>query len=117
MLQAAHAAMFFWGIVGTPNNYAHAAQLLAHVYALHHLAKSANFYVDKSNAFFRAAHNEPWEIAFTLLVNANVAHVSGKAAQHKQLYEQAQVCITNLLDPEDQKILQVSFASVPKPQD
>ena len=34
MLKAAHAAMYFWKIVGTPSNHAHAAQLLAHVYAL-----------------------------------------------------------------------------------
>ncbi|MBS1200558.1 MAG: hypothetical protein H6R27_1236, partial [Proteobacteria bacterium] len=33
MLQAAHAAMYFWKVVGNGNNKAHAAQLLAHVYA------------------------------------------------------------------------------------
>ena len=115
MLQAAHAAMFFWKIVGTPNNHAHAAQLLAHVYALQHLPKPANFYLDKSNAFFEAAQNEPWEKAFTSLVNANVAYVSGKNVEHKSFYDKAQTSIANLGDPEDQKILQVSFASIPKP--
>src|SRR5579872_4224665 len=34
MLQAAHAAMYFWKIVGNARNRAHAAQLVAHVYAL-----------------------------------------------------------------------------------
>ena len=34
MVQAAHTAMHFWKIVGTDNNRAHAAQLVAHVYAL-----------------------------------------------------------------------------------
>src|SRR4051794_1950499 len=34
MLQAAHAAMYFWKMVGSAGNRAHAAQLLAHVYAL-----------------------------------------------------------------------------------
>ena len=29
MLQAAHAAMYFWKIVGKPSNHAHAALLLA----------------------------------------------------------------------------------------
>ena len=115
MLQAAHAAMFFWKIIGTPNNHAHAAQLLAHVYALQHLPKPANFYLDKSNSFFQTAQNEPWEIAYALLVNANVAYVTGKNAEYKLFYEQAQTSITNLGDPEDQKILQISFASVPKP--
>ena len=81
------------------------------------LADQSSRTPEEDEQLLQAAHNEPWEIAFTLLVNANVAHVSGKAAQHKQLYEQAQACIENLVDPEDQKILQVSFASVPKPQD
>jgi hypothetical protein len=31
MLNAAHAAMYFWSIVGNANNQAHAAQLLAQV--------------------------------------------------------------------------------------
>ena len=115
MLQAAHAAMFFWKIIGTPKNHAHAAQLLAHVYALGHLPKPASFYLDKSNAFFQVAQNEPWEIAFTLLVNANVAHAACKFTEHRHFYEQAQTTIANLADPEDQNILQISFASVPKP--
>jgi hypothetical protein len=34
MLQAAHAAMYFWKIVGNTRNKAHAAQLVAHAYAL-----------------------------------------------------------------------------------
>ena len=34
MLQAAHAAMYFWKIVGNDKNRAHAALLLAHAYAL-----------------------------------------------------------------------------------
>ena len=115
MLQAAHAAMFFWKIVGTPKNHAHAAQLLAHVYALQHLPKPANFYLEQSNSFFQVAQNEAWETAYTLLVSANVAYVTGKTAEHKVFYDQAQTSIANLGDPEDQKILQVSFASIPKP--
>lgn len=34
MLQAVHAAMYFWKIVGKPGNHAHAALLLAHMHAL-----------------------------------------------------------------------------------
>lgn len=34
MLHAAHASNYFSKIVGNPSNRAHAAQLLAHVYAL-----------------------------------------------------------------------------------
>jgi hypothetical protein len=34
MLQAARAAMYFWKITGNAGHKAHAAQLVAHVYAL-----------------------------------------------------------------------------------
>ena len=44
MLQAAHASMYFWKIVGTAGNRAHSAQLLAHVYALLKLPNPAKLY-------------------------------------------------------------------------
>ena len=61
MLQAAHAAMYFWKIVGTPNNRAHAAQLLAHVYALLKLPNPANHYLAQSQPFFMQGDCAPWE--------------------------------------------------------
>ena len=44
MLQAAHASMYFWKIVGTAGSRAHSAQLLAHVYALLKLPNPAKLY-------------------------------------------------------------------------
>src|SRR5689334_23491582 len=52
MLHAAHAAMYFWKIVGTPGNHAHAALLLAHVYALLELPGPATHYLSKSLPHF-----------------------------------------------------------------
>jgi ferric-dicitrate binding protein FerR (iron transport regulator) len=47
MLQAAHAAMYFWKIVGNSRNQAHAAQLVAHVYALLGQAEPAKYFQAK----------------------------------------------------------------------
>src|SRR5262245_58605029 len=50
MLQAAHAAMYFWKIVGNSRNQAHAAQLVAHVYALLGQGQPARHYQAKSQS-------------------------------------------------------------------
>jgi hypothetical protein len=51
MLQGAHASMYFWKIVGAAGNRAHAAQLLAHVYALLKLPNPATYYFAQCESF------------------------------------------------------------------
>jgi hypothetical protein len=54
MLQAAHAAMHFWKIIGNDNNRAHAAQLVAHAYAQLGLPGPAAHYLAKAQPVFFA---------------------------------------------------------------
>ena len=115
MLQAAHAAMYFWKIIGNARNHAHAAQLLAHVYALLRLPNPAHYYHAKSSSFFEVSENAPWETAFLHAVAANVAYVSGQTAKHRESYGKAVEVIQGLADPEDQKILNTTLRIIPKP--
>lgn len=73
MLQAAHASSYFWRIVGNAGNKAHAAQLLAHVYALLKLPNPAAHYFAQAEPFFFDRECEPWELACAHAVKANVA--------------------------------------------
>jgi hypothetical protein len=116
MLQAAHAAMYFWKIVGTASNRAHAAQLVAHVYALLKLPNPARHYLAQSEAFFLDPEREPWERALVAAVKANVAAASGEADAHKRNYEQAERLIQGLADPEDRQILEATLRVLPKPR-
>jgi len=115
MLHAAHASMHFWSIVGTDSNRAHAAQLLAHVYALLHLADPARHYLSKSEPFFIGQDCEPWERACAFAVKASVAAASGETQVHATSYREAERLINALPDPEDREILDATLRVVPKP--
>src|SRR6185437_10548669 len=82
MLQAAHAAMYFWKIVGNAGNRAHAAQLLAHVYALLKLPRPSLHYLAQCEPFFLERDCEPWEKACAFAVKASVAAAAGNSAGH-----------------------------------
>lgn len=116
MLQAAHAAMHFWKIVGNESNRAHAAQLVAHVYALLESPDDAKRYLTQSQPFFLEAACAPWEKAYAHLVAANVAAVAGEADLHRAHYRQAREAIDALTDEEDQDILNASMRVVPIPK-
>lgn len=116
MLQAAHAAMYFWKIVGTPNNRAHAAQLLAHVYALLKLPNPANHYLGQSQPFFMRGDCAPWEIALAHAVAANVAAAAGNHEEHGAHFKRAQQLITGLSAAEDRQILDATLRVVPVPR-
>lgn len=51
--------MYFWKIVGTDANQAHAAQLVAHAYALLNLSRPATHHLQQSQPFFLAAPCAP----------------------------------------------------------
>ena len=115
MLQAAHTSMYCWKIVGTDRNHAHAAQLLAHVYALLGLAVPATYYHVKSSHFFESSQNDPWETALAHAVSANVAYASENSEEHRENYRKAEEIIQNLAEPEDKRILNATLCVVPKP--
>ena len=115
LLQAAHAAMYLWKIVGNESNRAHAAQLVAHAYALLKLPNPARHYLKQSQPFFLASQCSPWEVAYAHLVAANVASAGSDTASHKEHYRAAQMAIAALTDPEERDILNASMRVVPSP--
>ncbi|KLD63408.1 hypothetical protein [Dyella japonica] len=115
MLQAAHAAMYFWKIVGNPSNHAHAALLLAHAYALLELPEPAAYYLAKSLPYFEQHEGAPWEIAFSHAVAANVAFAQGDHAVHARHYAQAQAAAEQIADPETHEMFASTLRVVPTP--
>jgi hypothetical protein len=115
MLQAAHAAMYFWKLVGNAGNRAHAAQLVAHVYALLKLPNPAKHYLAQSEPFFLERDCEPWERACAFAVKASVAAAAGQSEVHGSSYREAERLIAALPDPEDREILNATLRVVPKP--
>ena len=116
MLQAAHAAMYFWNIVGNENNKAHAAQLLAHAYAKLNLPHPASHYLAKSESVLLAERAEPWERALANAVAANVAAAKRDDASHRKHYEMAVAQVAALPDEEDRAILNATIRVLPVPQ-
>ena len=115
MLQAAHAAMYFWKIVGNATNHAHAALLLAHVYALLKLGGPARHYLARCEPHFSDGNAEPWEKAIGFAVKANVAAASGNSEGHGSCYAEAERLIAALPNPEDRRIVGATLRVVPKP--
>lgn len=115
MLHAAHAAMYFWTIVGDRNNKAHAAQLVAHVYARLGLPGPASHYFAKSEPVFFADSAEPWEKALAHAVAASVAAARQDAPAHLAHYRKAVERVAALPDPEERSILEATLRVLPVP--
>jgi len=115
MLHAAHAAMYFWRMVGEPSNHAHAAQLLAHVYALLKLPEPAAQYLSKASPYFEQHDCAPWEMAFAHVVAANVACAEGNAAAHATRYAKAQEAAAHITDPDTREMFAATLRVVPVP--
>jgi hypothetical protein len=115
MLHAAHAAMYFWNIVGTPDHHAHAALLLAHVYALLKLPEPAAHYLSRSMPHLTRRESAPWERAFAHAVAANVASASGDAAAHATHHSEAMAAAAQMTDPETRELFNATLRVVPMP--
>jgi len=115
MLQAAHAAMYFWKIVGDASNRAHAAQLVAHAYALLGLPNPARHYLKQSQPFFLEQPSKPWEQAFAHAIAANVAAAAREAEPHSRHYGEAERLVAALADDEEREILQATMRVIPRP--
>ncbi|MBN8884979.1 MAG: hypothetical protein J0I77_04625 [Rudaea sp.] len=115
MLQAANAAMYFWKIVGEPSNHAHAALLLAHVYALLQLPGPATQYLSKSLPYFAQHEGAPWELAFAHAVAANVAFAEGDAAAHARHYLEAEAAAARMTDAEARAMFAATLRVIPSP--
>ena len=115
MLQAAHAAMHLWKLVGNAGNRAHAAQLVAHVYALLKLPNPAKYFLAQSEPFFLERDCEPWERAGAFAVKASVAAAAGESEVHASSYREAERRIAALPEQEDRDILNATLRVVPRP--
>ena len=117
MLQASHAAMHFWKIIGTDKNRAHAALLVSHAYALLGLAGPAEYYQSTWQPLLGPGKADPWEIALARAVAANVAAAKGDAKAHRAHYAEAFALVAELPDPEDRSILEATLRVLPKPKE
>ncbi len=115
MLQAAHAAMYLWKTVGDETNRAHAALLVAHVYALLKQAGPAARYLAQAQPVVLSDRAEPWELALAHAVMANVAAAGGDETAQREHYQTAAERIAALPDPEDRAILEATLKVVPAP--
>ena len=115
MLQAAHAAMYFWQIVGNQDNRARAAQLVAHVYALLKLPRPAKYYLGQSQPHFLERECAPLEKAFAHAIAANVAAASGETETHATHYRHAQRMHAELTNENDREILEATMRVIPSP--
>ena len=117
MLQAAGAAMHLWGIVGNPRNKAHAAQLVAHVYALLGIGQLAQRYQAKSQPVLLGEDAEDWERAMAHAVAANVAAANHDVKTQREHYDEAVRLVEAMPDSQNRNILRATLRVVPAPTD
>ena len=115
MLQAAHAAMHFFKIVGDANTRAHAALLVAHVYALLKLPNPAKHYWERIESVFLAQDCKPWDRALAFAVKACVAASAGESEPHTRSLRMAEQLVAALPDAEDREILNATVRVIPRP--
>jgi len=116
MLQAAHAAMYFWKRVGDASHRAHAAQLVAHVYALLRLPNPARHYLAQSQPCFLQQPCAAWEQALAHAVAAHVAAVAGEPTAHLQHYREAERLLATLDNAEERDMLNATLRVIPAPR-
>ena len=115
MLNAAHAAMYFWSIVGDANTQTHASQLLAHTYAILKQPKPASQYLDKCLPMLAGESAKPWERALAHAVAVNVASAGCNAADHTRHYQEATRLTAALENAEERAIIEATLRVLPVP--
>jgi len=115
MLNAAHAAMYFWSIVGDANTQTHASQLLAHTYAILKKPKPASHYLDKCLPMLAGESAKPWERALAHAVAANVASACGNTQDHTRHYQEATRLTAALENAEERSIIEATLRVLPVP--
>lgn len=115
MLSAAHAAAFFWNIVGSTKNRAHAELLLAHVYGLLRHGEEGARHLSKAKRLFAEENLDASELAIFHIVQANVAVACGDAERHRSSYAAAERAIDALTDAENRQLMSAALRAVPAP--
>jgi hypothetical protein len=116
MMDAAHASVWHWSIIGTELHRMRGAMLLAQVHALAGDGPGAIAYARDMSEWFLARSETPdWEVAFAHAIHAHAAHVAGLKAEYKRSYELARTSVEGIAGAEDKEIVLRTFAQVPKP--
>jgi hypothetical protein len=115
LLEAAHAAMFFWNLAGNARHRAHAAQLLAHAYALRGFGDAARRYFAKCEAVVFADDAAPWEHAMAHAIAANVAAAGGDVDAHRAHYAEANRLVAALDSDDDRNVVNATLRVIPAP--
>jgi hypothetical protein len=116
LLNAAHAAAWHWGQIGTELHRMRATMLLAQAHAQAGFGPSALAYALRMREYFLSAPSSPdWELAFVHVVHAHAAWAAGAEDQHAEAYAQAQAAVGAIRDDEDRAIVERVFRHVPRP--
>ena len=116
LLDAAHAAAWHWGQIGTELNRMRALMLLALAHAQAGLGKTALAYADDMRAYFLANTSTPdWEIAFAHVVHANAAWAAGARELHASSYATAAKAVAAVANEQDREIVERVFRNVAPP--
>jgi hypothetical protein len=115
MLDAAHAAAWHWGRVGTELNGMRAQMLLAEVHALLGMGASAMQLAEGMRDYFLSRETPDWELAFTHAIYAHAAYAAQKPEVHRRAYAEAVAALASIADPEDRQIVEKTFGQVPPP--
>lgn len=115
MLDAAHASAHHWSACGTELNRMRADYLLAEVHALLGLGASAMTRAVETLSYFERVETPDWERAYVRVIHAHAAAAAGDARTHAESYALAETAIRAIADPEDRRIVEQTFAQVPRP--
>lgn len=117
LLDTAHASAYHWNQVGTELNRVRANYLLAEVHALLGMGDSALDLASAVKAYFIDKEIPDWERAFVLAIHAHSAAVAGNARLHASAYAEATRALEAIADPEDRRIVNLTFVQIPRPGD
>lgn len=115
MLDAAHASAYHWMQVGTELNHIRAKYLVAEVHALLGMGPSAAALAGEARGYFEYREAPDWELAYVDVIYAHAVAVAGDASTHRDAYARAERAVTAVADAEDRRIVEQTFAQVPKP--
>jgi len=115
MLHAAHAAIYFWNLVGDERSMAHAAQLLGHVYGLLNQPEQAMRYLSRSEPIFFAESAAAWERALAHVVAANVAAAKPDLVSYQVHFDRATEEMNVITCEDERRIVSAALQAVPTP--
>jgi len=115
MLNAAHASSYHWNSVGTDLNRIRASYLVAEVHALLGFGATAMSLATDVIAYFHDNDAPNWERAYIHVIHSHAAAAAGDTDAHAASYAKAEAAIECIADAEDRRIVEETFAQVPRP--